>query len=116
MAASNALPPRSRTAAPIMAARGCAEATIPRTPRASGNRVSEDEDRQAPSWAGFDWLMPAILRDPGRLREPADLAEGLPGSHRGRSHDIDDLAREGRARFVEDRAERVRQPPEEPAR
>ena len=49
IAASKALPPRSRIAVPITAARGWAEATMPRTPNASGYRVSEEVERQAPS-------------------------------------------------------------------
>jgi len=48
-----------------VAARGWADATMPRTPKASGKRVGDEEERQAPSWDGLDWLMRDILRDPG---------------------------------------------------
>src|SRR4029450_6071766 len=80
IAASKALPPRSRIAAPTRAARGCAEAIMPRRPKASGYRVSEEVPRQAPSCEGLEWLMTAILRDPGRLRDMSDLAEGISGT------------------------------------
>src|SRR5262245_49326675 len=105
IAASNALPPRSRIAAPTRAARGWAEATMPRRPRASGYRVSEEVPRQAPSWEGLDGLMTVILRDAGRLRDMSDLAERLAGGDRGRGHHVHDLAGEGRPRLVDDCAE-----------
>src|SRR5262245_25416728 len=116
IAASNALPPRSRTAVPMRAARGWAEATMPRRPRASGHRVSQEVPRQAPSWEGLDCLMIVILRDAGRLCDMSDLAERLPGGDRRRGHDVHDLASEGRPSLVDDRAERVRHPPEQAAR
>src|SRR5689334_13444526 len=44
MAASTAFPPRWRMLSPMKAAVGCAEATIPRTPNASGRRVARPSD------------------------------------------------------------------------
>src|SRR4029450_9253986 len=101
IAASKALPPRSRIEAPRSAARGCAEAIIPRRPKASGYRVSVEVPRQAPSCEGLDWLMTIILRDARRLRDMSDLAERLSGADRRRGHDVHDLAGEGRPRLVE---------------
>src|SRR5262245_42144755 len=91
IAASKALPPCSSTAAPMIAARGWADATMPRRPKASGYRVGKAGDRQAPSWEWLDWLMAAILRDSGCVREVADLAERLTDGDRRRGHDVHDL-------------------------
>jgi hypothetical protein len=90
---------------------------MPRSPKASGYLEAEEAERQAPSLVGLGWLMPAILRDPGCLRETTDLAERLAGAdrRRGMALLIGGEINSVMAQAAAERGEEIAAPLEEPA-